>query len=239
MGALVYTHTDVLCELQGKDLRTDFQSSMESYLGVMKSESPYSRDGAALNDRTESNTADQLDYETDPATKSYVQTYYEMVEEGKVNSFYCVSLLIYLRVCAMQIPILSTKVQNARQTALRAADERATEAAKRAASGIQVFTPITPNRPRFVFEDVHMRYAHTIDNKSRRGADAERRRRTREEKMVEKTIDVMKRREERAKEAQKIARRRMMEERMRAAKALKTLKVNLNAAKASPSRPAV
>jgi hypothetical protein len=58
---------------------------MESYLGVMKPDSLYSRDGTALNDRTESNTADQLDYETDPATKSYVQTYYEMVEEGKVS----------------------------------------------------------------------------------------------------------------------------------------------------------
>ena len=79
-----------------------------------------------------------------------------------------------------------------------------------------------------------MRYAHTIDDKSRRGADAERRRKTREEKMVEKTIDVMKRREERAKEAQKIARRRMMEERMRAVKAIEALKANLNAAKASP-----
>ena len=209
---------------------------MESYLGVTKPESLYSKDGAALNDRTESNTADQLDYETDPATKSYVQTYYEMVEEGKVSSFHRTSLLVYSQICAIQIPILSTKVQNARQTALR---ERATEAAKHAASGIQIFTPITPGRPRFVFEDVHMRYAHTIDDKSRRGADAERRRKTREEKMVEKTIDVMKRREERAKEAQKIARRRMMEERMRAAKAIKALKVNLNAARASPSRPAV
>ena len=61
-----------------------------------------------------------------------------------------------------------------------------------------------------------MRYAHTIDDK-----------------MVEKTIDVMKRREERAKEAQKIARRRMMEERMRAVKAIEALKAKLNAAKAS------
>ena len=139
----------------------------------------------------------------------------------------------------IQIPVLSTKVQNAREAALRAADERATEAAKHAASDIQVFTPITPNRPRFVFEDVHMRFAHTVDNKNRRGAEAERRRRTREEKVVGKTIEVMKRREERAKEAQRIARRRMMEERMRAAQAVKALKVNLNAAKAPPSSSAV
>jgi len=139
----------------------------------------------------------------------------------------------------IQIPVLSTKVQNAREAALRAADERATEAAKHAASDIQVFTPITPNRPRFVFEDVHMRFAHTVDNTNRRGAEAERRRRTREEKVVGKTIEVMKRREERAKEAQRIARRRMMEERMRAAQAVKALKVNLNAAKAPPSSSAV
>jgi len=213
---------------------------MESYLGVMKADSLYSRDGVALNDRTESNTADQLDYETDPATKSYVQTYYEMVEEGKVSlSFYRISLLIYSQLCTIQIPILSTKVQNARQAALQAADERATKAAKHAASDIQIFTPITPNRPRFVFEDVHKRYAHTIDDKNRRGAEAERHRRTREEKMVDKTIGVMKRREERAKEAQRIARRRMMEERTRAAQAIKALKANLNAAKALPSSPAV
>src|SRR5258706_6458571 len=212
---------------------------MESYLGVMKPDSSYSRDGAALNDRTESNTADQLDYETDPATKSYVQTYYEMVEEGKASSFRRISLLIYSRVCAIQIPILSTKVQNARQTALRAADERATEAAKRAASGIQVFTPITPGRPRFVFEDVHMRYAHTIDSKSRRGAEAERRRITREGKMVEKTIDVMKRREERGEDAQRNEKGGEEGERTRAAEGLEAVRVNLNAAKASPSRPAV
>ena len=43
---------------------------MESYLGVTKPESLYSKDGAALNDHTESNIADQFDYETDPATKS-------------------------------------------------------------------------------------------------------------------------------------------------------------------------
>jgi len=139
----------------------------------------------------------------------------------------------------VQIPILSTKVQNDRQAALRAADERATKAAKHAASDIQIFTPITPNRPRFVFEDVHMRYAHTIDDKNRRGADAERRRKIREEKKVEKTIEVMKRREERAKQAQRIARRRMMEERMRAAQAVKALKVNLNAGKVPPASPAV
>jgi hypothetical protein len=83
-----------------------------------------------------------------------------------------------------------------------------------------------------------MRYIHTID-KNRRGAEAERHRKTREEKMVEKTIGVMKKREERAKEAQKIARRRMMEERMRAAQAVKALKMNLSAAKAPPSSPAV
>ena len=74
---------------------------MESYLGVMKPDSLYSRDEAALNDRTESNTADQLDYETDPATKTYVRTYYEMVEEGKVCLSLChVSSLIYSLVCA-------------------------------------------------------------------------------------------------------------------------------------------
>lgn len=78
----------MLCKSQDKDLRTDFRDSMESYLGVMKPDSLYSRDGATLNDHTESNTADQLDYETDPATKTYVRTYYEMVEEGKV----CLSL---------------------------------------------------------------------------------------------------------------------------------------------------
>jgi hypothetical protein len=128
------------------------------------------------------------------------------------------------------------KCKNARQAALRAADERATKAAKHAASDIQIFTPITPSRPRFVFEDVHMRYIHTID-KNRRGAEAERRRKTREEKMVEKTIEVMKKREERAKEAQRIARRRMMEERMRAAQAVKALKMNLNAAKTRLQAP--
>ena len=138
----------------------------------------------------------------------------------------------------MQIPILSTKVQNDRQAARRAADKRATKAAKHAASDIQIFTPITPNRPRFVFEDVHMRYAHTIDDKNRRGAEAERRQGIKEEKKVEKTIVVMKKREERAKEAQRIARRRMMEERMRAAQAMKALKVNLNAGKPSPVSPA-
>lgn len=140
--------------------------------------------------------------------------------------------------CVIQIPILSTKVQNDRQAALRAADERATKAAKHAASDIQIFTPITPNRPRLVFEDVHMRYSHTIDDKNRRGAEAERRRSIREEKKVEKTIEVKKRREERAKEAQRIARRRMMEERMKAAQAVKALKVSLNTGKASLSSPA-
>ena len=144
-----------------------------------------------------------------------------------------------MNLCAVQIPILSTKVQNDRQAALRAANERATEAAKHAASDIQIFTPITPDRPRFVFEDVHTRYAHTIDDKNRRGAEAERRRRIREEKKIEKTIEVKQRREERAKEAQRIARRRMMQERVRAAQAVKALKANLNAGKASPASPAV
>ena len=141
-------------------------------------------------------------------------------------------------VYVIQIPILSTKVQNDRRAARRAADERATKAAKHVASDIQIFTPITPNRPRFVFEDVHMRYAHTIDDKNRRGAEAERRRRIKEENKVGKTIEVMKRREERAKEAQRIARRRMAEERMKAAQAVKALKVNLNAGKTSLASPA-
>lgn len=138
----------------------------------------------------------------------------------------------------MQVPILSTKVQDDRQAARRAADVRATEAAKHAASDIQIFTPITPNRPRFLFEDVHMRYAHTIDDKNRRGAEAQRRRKIREEKKVEKTIEVMKRREERAKEAQRLAKRRMMEERMRAARAVKALKVSLNVGNTPPTSPA-
>jgi hypothetical protein len=151
----------------------------------------------------------------------------------------CLLIGMLTSLFAVQIPILSTKVQNDRQAALRATDERATKAAKHAASDIQIFTPITPNRPRFVFEDVHMRYAHTIDDKNRRGAEAERRRKIREEKKVEKTIEVMKRRQERAKEAQRVARRRMMEERTRAAQAVKALKMNLKVGKASPASPAV
>jgi len=49
----------------------------------------------------------------------------------------------------------------------------------------------------------------------------------------------MKRRQERAKEAQRVARRRMMEERTRAAQAVKALKMNLKVGKASPASPAV